>query len=178
MNRLTRPVALALTILLAGCSPMNIDDFQGKEPPLVLERFFDGDSEGWGIMQSRFGALQRQFRIDAVGRWDEAANTLHLTETYRFDDGQVDRLEWTIRRLDNGRYEGREPRLLEPAQGEQAGNAFHWTYRRNVPDAEGDTTLGFDDWFWLQPGDVLIARASVTKLGIEVATMSVFYRKR
>ncbi|MFO1037445.1 MAG: DUF3833 family protein [Geminicoccaceae bacterium] len=78
----------------------------------------------------------------------------------------------------HGRYEGREPRLLEPARGEQAGNAFHWTYRRNVPDAEGDTTLGFDDWFWLQPGDVLIARASVTKLGIEVATMSVFYRKR
>ena len=156
---------------------MEIDEFQGKQPALVLEQFFDGTSEGWGITQSRFGALQRQFQIEAVGRWVEAEQTLHLTETYRFDDGQVDRLEWRIVRLGDGRYEGSEPRLLEPAAGRQAGNAFHWVYRRKVPDRDGDYTMAFDDWFWLQPGNVLIARASLTKLGVEVGTMSVFYRK-
>jgi hypothetical protein len=100
-----------------------------------------------------------------------------LTETYRFDDGQVDRLEWRIRRLGNSRYEGSEPRLLDTAAGEQAGNAFHWQYRRNVPSRDGDYNMTFDDWFWLQPNDVLIARASLTKLGFEVGTMSVFYQK-
>ena len=156
---------------------MQITDFRGAQPELVLERFFSGNSEGWGVMQTRFGALQRQFRIDAVGRWAEGEQTLYLVETYWFDDGQVDRLEWRIRRLEADRYEGQEPRLLEPAVGEQAGNAFHWRYRRNVPDKDDTHTLGFDDWFWLQPGNVLIARTSVTKLGIEIATMSVFYRK-
>ena len=156
---------------------MKIGDFDNKRPILVLEQFFDGTSKGWGIVQSRSGTLQRQFQIEAVGRWVEAERTLYLTETYRFDDGQIDRLEWRIRRLEDNRYEGNEPRLLGSAAGDQAGNAFHWRYRRNVPSKDGDYNMTFDDWFWLQPGDVLIARASLTKLGFEVGTMSVFYQK-
>lgn len=108
--------------------------------------------------------------------WDEPAQTLRLTETYRFDDGQVDRLEWAILRQEPGRYEGREPALVGTASGRQAGNAFHWVYQRRSPVADG-TRLGFDDWFWLQPDGVLIARASVRRFGLEIATMSVFYRR-
>jgi hypothetical protein len=141
---------------------MKIGDFDDKRPILILEDFFQGSSKGWGIVQSRSGTLQRQFQIEAVGRWVEAERTLYLTETYRFDDGQIDRLEWRIRRLEYNRYEG---------------NAFHWRYRRNVPSKDADYNMTFDDWFWLQPGDVLIARASLTKLGFEVGTMSVFYQK-
>jgi hypothetical protein len=157
---------------------MKIGDFEGKRPNLVLERFFEGSTQGWGVMQSRFGAFQSQFRIEATGRWDDASQTLRLTEIYTFDDGHVDRLEWTIRKREAGRYEGREPRIDGTAQGEQAGNAFHWTYSRRVPAKDGsESTSGFDDWFWLQDEKTLIARASVTKLGVEVATLSVFYRK-
>jgi hypothetical protein len=129
-------------------------------------------------MQSRFGAFQSQFGIEASGRWDDASQTLRLTETYTFDDGHVDRLEWTIKKRDASRYEGREPRIDGTAQGEQAGNAFHWTYTRRVPARDGsESTSGFDDWFWLQDEKTLIARASVTRLGVEVGTLSVFYRK-
>ncbi len=156
---------------------MDIADFEGKQPELALEGFFAGRSEGWGVMQSRFGALQRQFQIDAEGQWDPETETLQLTETYRFDDGQVDELKWRIRRLSAQRYVGEEPRVVGTAEGAQAGNAFHWTYERDVPGPDGDRRLHFDDWFWLRPGDVLIARASVSKLGVEIATMSVFYRK-
>jgi hypothetical protein len=170
-------LALAL-VMLAGCTSMKIDDFANRTPPLELERFFAGRSEGWGVMQSRSGTLLQQFRIEAEGSFDEATQTLRLEETYRFDDGHVDVLDWTIRRLGPGRYEGSEPRLTGPAQGEQAGNAFHWTYRRDVPQKEGGPRrLAFDDWFWLQPGPVLISRASVSRFGVELGTLSVFYRK-
>lgn len=157
---------------------MKIADFAGKPPVLALERFFEGRTQGWGVMQSRFGTFQQQFRIEATGRWDAGAQTLRLTETYTFDDGHLDKLEWTIRKRDGGRYEGAEPRIDGTAQGEQAGNAFHWTYTRRVPAKDGsESSNGFDDWFWLQDEQTLIARASVTKLGVEVATLSVFYRK-
>ena len=165
-----------LVFCLWGCSDMKVEDFADRQPILVLETFFAGRTEGWGIMQTRFGTLQKQFRIAAEGAWDPDTRTLHLTETYRFDDGRVDRLEWTIRRGDDGRYEGREPRVDGTASGRQAGNAFHWTYRRRSP-AAGDRLLAFDDWFWLQPDGVLIARASVRRFGLEIATMSVFYRR-
>ena len=180
MDRIGRRQALALVLVtaLAGCGGMQIDDFTGSNrPDLVLEEFFAGPVEGWGVMQSRFGTLQRQFTIEARGSWDERERTLQLVETYRFDDGQEDRLEWRLTRVDERRYVGTEPHVVGEAEGEQAGNAFHWTYTRDVPGEDGSTRLGFDDWFWLQPGGVLISRASVTKLGIEVATLSVFYRR-
>lgn len=157
---------------------MNINDFTGKQPTFVLERFFEGRSQGWGVMQSRFGAFQQQFKIEASGRWDAAAKTLRLTEIYTFDDGHIDKLEWTVRKTGEGSYEGREPRVDGVAKGEQAGNAYHWTYTRRVPSKDGsESSNGFDDWFWLQDDKTLIARASVTKFGVEVATLSVFYRK-
>lgn len=167
---------IALAALVAGCGEMKVEDFAGREPAFVLEDWFAGPAEGWGVMQSRFGTLQRQFRIDAHGEWDADSRTLRLVETYRFDDGSEDRLEWSIRRLADGSYEGHEPRLVGAAEGRQAGNAFHWVYTRRVPGSDG-TRFTFDDWFWLQPGGVLIVRASVRRFGVEVATMSVFYRR-
>ncbi|MBD8554349.1 DUF3833 family protein [Rhizobium sp. CFBP 8762] len=157
---------------------MKISDFDNKTPKLVLEEFFQGQLEGWGVTLSRFGAFQNQFKISAEGRWDAAANTLALKEIYTFDDGHTDTLTWTIIKRDGGTYEGRETRIEGIAAGEQAGNAFRWQYSRDVPDADGQTSkLGFDDWFWLQQPDVLVAHASLTKLGVEIATMNVFHRK-
>lgn len=157
---------------------MQINDFTGRSPEMVLERFFDGRAEGWGIVQSRFGKLERQFRVQADGVWDGAAQTLRLKETWTFDDGQVDRLEWSIRRLASGQYVGKEARLIGEARGEQAGNAFRWKYTRRVPMPDSDERkLDFDDWFWLQDENVLISRASMSRFGIEFATISLFYRK-
>lgn len=157
---------------------MKIEDFASKRPVLLLENFFAGATQGWGVMQNRFGTYQSQFSIKAHGGWDAANSTLHLTEIYTFDDGHVDTLEWTITKKSAGVYEGHEKRIDGTAKGEQAGNAYHWSYSRRVPSADGsESTSGFDDWFWLQDDQTLIARASVTKLGVEVATLSVFYRK-
>ena len=58
--------------------------------------------------------------------------------------------------------------------GEQAGNAFRWRYTRRVPMSDGsDSRLNFDDWFWLQDGEVLISRAAIGRFGIEFAGFAV-----
>lgn len=158
---------------------MKIEDFAGKKPELALERYFSGQTRGWGVLQNRFGGFQRQFTIEASGRWDGPGRRLNLTESYTFDDGQLDRLDWTVVKQNDGRYEGRETRIDGTATGQQAGNAYRWTYTRRVPAKDGsETSLGFDDWFWLIDDDTLVARASVTRLGIEIATLSAFYRKQ
>jgi hypothetical protein len=158
--------------------PVEIARFAGRTPRFELEKFFSGKLEGWGYTVSRFNTLQNQFKILAKGKWDASISTLSLKETYTFDDGHKDVLNWTIVKRSGSEYEGREDRIDGAAKGEQAGNAFHWAYRREVPDNEGKTSsLGFDDWFWLQQPDVMVAHASMTKLGIEVARLSAFYRK-
>ena len=158
---------------------MDIAEFADTRPVFRPEEYFLGRTEGWGVMQDRFGILRRQFRIEANGEWNATDQALSLREIYRFNDGQVDQLEWTLRPVGSDRYTATEPRVEGVAEGVRAGNAFRWTYVRRVPQPDGgEQALTFEDWFWLQDADVLIARASVRRFGIELATLSVFYRKQ
>ena len=119
---------------------MKIKDFDGKQPNFKLEKFFSGKLEGWGYTVNRFNTLQNQFRIKAKGAWNSAQNTLSLTETYTFDNGYTDILNWKIVKQSSFAYEGREDRIGGVAKGEQAGNAFHWEYKRDVPDKDGNSS--------------------------------------
>ena len=156
---------------------MRIDQFLKNEPKLVLEQFFDGRLKGWGIVQDRWGRPQRRVTVEAEGVWDRSAGVLSLKENWTFDDGGSDRLDWTIRPLGEGRYKGQEPRLQGTAQGEQAGNAYHWSYRRSVPAGKGRRVLSFDDWFWRIDDHVVVVRASVRKFGFEWLNLFLMYQK-
>lgn len=159
---------------------MNVN-FQLKQdaqllwPTLRLEEFFDGAVTGWGVTQGRFGGLKNQFRIAAKGNWKARRSLLQLTETYSFDDGHIDTLTWKIEKGDGG-YRGKETRIPGFAEGKHDGNGLRWQYRRRVPQkGGGERLLSFDDRFWLQERDVLVSRASVTKFGVEIATISAFF---
>lgn len=157
---------------------MSIDDFKNTSPEFLPEEFFNGPLEGWGVVESLIGGLQKRSTIEAEGSWDAAAQVIRLTETYRFDDGHVDTLHWEIRKLGPGRYSGSEPRLDGQATGEQAGCAFHWQYTRETPQKDGSTTkLNFDDWFYRIDATACMVRGSAGRAGLPFATAHVTYRK-
>ncbi|CAN7694358.1 DUF3833 family protein [Rhizobium sp. LjRoot30] len=157
---------------------MKIEDFASKPPEFILEDFFSGRLRGWGIVLTRMGNLQNRFSIEAEGRWEASANTLSLKETYFFDDGHQDHLTWTIIKRSPSEYDGRETLIEGTAKGEQTGNAFHWTYHREVPASDGSKArFGFDDWFFLHDKNRMTANASLTKFGIQVATLNAFYER-
>lgn len=157
---------------------MKLEDFADREPRFILEEFFSGTLRGYGMTIGRLGGFQNRFTIDARGRFDPAANVLSLKEDYFFDDGHSDTLSWTILKRGENRYEGRETLIDGVAEGEQAGCAFRWQYARDVPDADGaKTRFGFDDWFILHDEKHMSVHASLTKLGVEVATIDAFYER-
>ncbi|WP_082352601.1 DUF3833 family protein [Rhizobium sp. AAP43] len=157
---------------------MKLDDFAQRQPAFILEEFFTGPIRGWGVTIGRLGGFQNRFTIDARGAFDAEANVLTLKEDYFFDDGHSDSLSWTIHKRSETRYEGREALIDGAADGEQAGSAFRWTYARDVPAADGSKTrFGFEDWFILHDESHLSVHASLTKLGIEVATIEAFYER-
>jgi len=124
------------------------------------------------------GALQSKFKIRARGAWNAASKTLVLKETYRFDDGHQDVLDWKIVKVSATEYVGHETRIDGEATGRSDGATFHWKYSRRVPSKDGDeTSFDFDDKFYLIDSKSLVARASVSRLFFEVATMSVFYTR-
>ena len=158
---------------------MNLSDFADQRPEMLPEKFFVGELRGWGVENSPFGGIGRRIEVEATGHFDVATQTLRLDETYRFDDGHVDHLEWRIHKLDKGRYQASETALLEPGEGEAAGSAFRLTYRRAVPQSDGSSTqLSFDDWFIQIDDDTVVVQASIRKLMIPVGSMTVTYRRR
>ena len=63
------------------------------------------------------------------------------------------------------------------AVGTTAGNAFHWKYDFNLI-VGGDTwRVHFDDWMFLQPGGVLLNRATVSRWGITLGTVFLSFER-
>lgn len=154
---------------------MNIEQFAGRTPELVLEHYFLGQTRAWGIFEDRFGALRRQFEVDITGTVE--GDVLTLDERFTFADGEVDRRVWTIRRIGANSYEGTADDVVGTAKGKVVGNALNWTYSVDLAMAERSVRVRFDDWLFLQPGGVLINRARVTKWGIEVGQVTLFFQR-
>lgn len=154
---------------------MKLDQFKDTEPKLALEEFFSGHVEAWGLFEDRFGALKRQFFVDIDGQWD--GETLTLREDFSYSDGVKETRVWTIKPMGEGRYEGRADDVIGQADGRAEGNALTWSYQFNLAIGGKKLKVDFRDWFFLQPGGVLVNRAEVTKWGVKLGEANIFFRR-
>ncbi|RVU33689.1 DUF3833 domain-containing protein [Hwanghaeella grinnelliae] len=169
-------ITLGATILiLAGCSNMDVTDFKNGEPTLVLEEYFDGKTLAAGLFQDRFGTVRRQFTVEIDGSWD--GETLTLVEDFDYSDGETERRVWTLKKLDAHRYEGTAEGVIGTASGAAYGNAFNWVYTFDLKVGDGTWRVDFDDWMFLQPGGVLINKATVSKWGITIGEVTLSFHK-
>jgi hypothetical protein len=163
------------TLTMAGCGTMNTEDFVGKEPSLDLFEYFAGSTMAWGLFEDRFGKVRRQFKADIQG--NVKGDVLELEEDFRFADGEVDERTWRIRRTGDNTYSGTAADVVGEAVGATAGNAVNWRYTMDLKLGDGTMRVKFDDWMFLQADGVLINRARVSKLGLEIGTVTLFFTK-
>ncbi|MEK9685456.1 MAG: DUF3833 domain-containing protein [Rhodospirillaceae bacterium] len=168
-------ITLLLTSILPGCSGMTPRDFAQSGPKLVIEEYFAGQTKAWGIFEDRFGTLRRQFTVLIDGKWD--GKTLTLDERFDYKDGEKDRRVWRITKKDKDTYEGKAADVLGVATGKASGNALNWTYEMDLKIGDGTLRVAFNDWMFLQSDGVLINRARVSKLGIDIGTVTLFFKK-
>jgi len=162
-----------LLIFLSGCESMKPTDFKDAAPRLIIEDYFAGETRAWGIFEDRFGRLRRQFTVDITGTWD--GRELVLDERFQYSDGERDRRVWTIEKTGPHTYEGRADDVIGKAEGQAYGNALNWRYDMDLKVGEGTLRVHFNDWMFLQPTGVLLNRARVTKLGVEVGTVTLAF---
>ena len=168
-------VILSFAVLLSACSGMKPEQFADGEPKLVLEEYFDGKVYAWGIFEDRFGQVKRQFQVDIDSRWD--GKQLVLDEAFLFDDGERSRRVWTITKHSNERYSGTAADVVGEAEGIASGNALNWRYQMMLKVGDGEWQVSFDDWMFLQPGGVMVNRAVVSKWGIELGQVTLFFAR-
>jgi hypothetical protein len=170
--------ATGLSALSAACATTPAEAPRaGAVPPLVLEQYFEGRTEAWGVVQNRSGTVQRQFKVDIDGTWDPATSTLVLDERFAYADGATDRRVWTIRKTGPGRYQGTAPDVIGVAEGLVQGNQLSWVYDINLTLDSRPVRVTFDDRMWLQSDGILINRAKIRKFGITWGEVLISFRR-
>lgn len=170
-----RIIVVLYLLLTSACTTMNINDFKNTAPKFVLEDYFQGRTRAWGLFEDRFGTVRRQFVVDINGTWD--GNILTLNEDFIYNDGEKENRVWVIRKTDNGRYIGNTANAVGDAEGSLSGNAFNWKYDFNLKVDDGNWKVHFDDWMFLQPNDVVINIATVSRWGLKVGTVFLSFQR-
>jgi len=176
MNKLRQAgVALLLLLTLAGCGSMDVKDFAGTEPRFRIEEFFAGKTKAWGIFEDRFGNLRREFVVDIEGYME--GDEFVLVEDFVYSDGETEQRVWRLKILDEHRYEGSAPGVTGKATGAAYGKAFHWTYNFDLKIKDRMVNVHFNDWMFLQPDNVVVNKATVSKFGITLGVATIFFQK-
>ncbi|MAF04518.1 DUF3833 domain-containing protein [Herbaspirillum huttiense] len=174
--RLWKGIALALlALVLGGCASQQISDYAGKTPVFDPAVFFKGRTEAWGMFQKRGGEVARRFHVVVTGTVD--GNTLTLDERFRYDDGETQTRVWTLVRQPDNSWRGRAGDVIGEAIGHTAGNALHWNYTLLLPVNDKQYEVQMDDWMYQMDERTLINRTSMSKFGVEVGQVTLFFRK-
>lgn len=171
-----KKLLFVLLAFLSGCSTMSIEDYQNSSPRFVLKDYFLGQTRAWGIFQGRNGQVERQFTVDITGQMQ--GDDLVLTEDFVYSDGETDQRVWTITKLDDHTYEGRAADVIGKAVGKSYGNALNWRYTLDLPYKDGTVKVKFDDWMFLQQDGVLVNKATMSKFGIKLGEVTLFFQRK
>ena len=155
---------------------MTITDVSQKKPDLILEQYFLGRTFASGIFEDRFGNVRRQFTVDIDGTWD--GRTLILTEDFTFDDGESETRVWTIEKMRPGSYIGTADDVIGVAKGTVLGNTLNWKYDMRLKVGGSRVKVHFDDWMFLQSNGVLINKATVSKLGLDIGRVTIAFTRK
>lgn len=164
--------------LLSGCATqLNGERYQSVQPAFDLFQFFDGPVKAWGLVQGRDGELVQRFTVMIEGRIEGDRLTLDETFEYDLGSGPATRT-WVIERGSEGIYQGTAGDVLGVASGQSHGNAFHWTYRMDIPVGDRTMEVAFEDWFWALDDRRIFNRSYVQKFGFDVAEVTLFMERQ
>lgn len=167
---------LALCIGLAGCGGVQVSQYSQQTPKLDLREYFTGRVLADGIFQKRSGEVVKRMHVVIDGRSE--GDLLILNEAFTYSDGKQETRIWTLRPDGPNRWKGTAADVDGEAFGEVSGNAFHWNYVLNLP-VDGTTyKVRFDDWMYLLDDKTLANRSYMSKLGVELGQVTLFFRKQ
>ena len=166
---------VGVALLVNGCATVTPQDYAREAPKLDLATYFNGKVDGWGMVQDRSGKVLRRMVVELDCRWN--GNEGVLDESFQWSDGKTEKRVWRIRK-DGDRYIGTAGDVVGEARGEAAGNALRWNYVLSLPVGESTYHMDMDDWMWMVDEKTLANRTTMSKFGVRLAEISIFFRKR
>lgn len=163
-------------VVLAACSGRpSLDHETLGGPKLDLETYFNGNLKAYGQFQDVFGKVRRRFEVDIKGEWD--GTTLTLTEDFVYEDKSTERRVWSLQKTGDDTWEGTAPGVIGSANGTEKGDTFNWVYSIDLPVPDGSLRADFDDWMWLLDEKRLLNRAYMSRFGVRIGEVIIFFEK-
>ncbi|GAB3249367.1 DUF3833 domain-containing protein [Chitinimonas naiadis] len=169
-------ITILLTYLLAACAGVDPQQYAHEKPALDLPTFFNGTLDAWGVFQKRNGQVTRRFTVEIRTQWQGDNGT--LDERFVYDDGEKQRRIWHLKRQADGSWRGTAEDVVGEATGLVVGNTLHWNYVLRLPVDGKEYEVSFDDWMWQLDGKTMMNRSSMSKFGIDLGEVTLFFRKR
>ena len=167
---------LAVTFSVAGCGSLPPEHFIGSTPIFDPMAFFTGRTHSWGVFETRSGQPSKRFDTAATGY--RKGDALLLDQTFTYEDGRTQQRHWRIRRVDDHRFEATASDVVGTATGEAYGNVFHWEYTVALKPGNPLFNVRLKQWMYLQDGgQVMVNRGTVSKLGVEMAQVTEYFRR-
>lgn len=163
------------SLLLISCGQVPVERYANEKPVLDLPTYFSGPVQAWGMFQDRSGEVIKRFHVDIQSRRE--GDKLILDERFVYSDGTRQRRVWTLTPDGTGRWIGTADDVVGEAIGYVAGNALRWRYHLNLPVGDSTYVVYFDDWMYLMDDDTLINRSVMSKFGIELGQVTLFFRR-
>lgn len=174
MKRLRISILAATWLGISACSS-SLDDYQNTSPKFDLKTYFSGDITAWGIVQDISQKTTRRFCVDIIGTWDQNRGTLH--ETFYFADGEEQIRIWQLEIGADGMVTGTAGDVVGTASGSANGMSFNWKYTLTVPVDGSEYDLHVDDWMFMMDTNRMMNRSYMSKFGVDVAEISIFFDK-
>ncbi|MBE1295064.1 MAG: DUF3833 family protein [Rhodobacteraceae bacterium] len=169
--------ALVLGVFLSACGRPDLGDETLSDKQLNLEEYFDGRTVAYGQFTDRFGTVRRRFKVEIDGTWD--GNTLTLVEDFQYADGGTEQRIWSLTKTGEESWQGTAEGVQGVATGEESGDTFNWRYTIDLPMPDGDTMrVSFDDWMWLLEDGRLLNKAYMSRFGVTLGEVTIFFEKK
>lgn len=174
MKRLRIAFLGSVFVFISACST-SLEDYQSTSPKFDLKRYFSGDVTAWGIVQDISQKTTRRFCVDIIGTWEGNKGTLH--ETFYFTDGEEQIRIWELEIDNKGFVTGTAGDVVGVASGSANGMSFNWKYTLTVPVDGSEYDLHVDDWMFMMDDNRMMNRSYMSKFGVDVAEISIFFDK-
>lgn len=161
-------------VAISSCSTP-IDNYRDSSPTFELKQYFNGDFLAWGMVQDYKSKITRRFCVELNGTWQGAKGT--LAEKFYFNDGEISYRTWQLTQYPNGVYTGTAEDVVGTAKGQQTGFAFQWQYNLLVPIDGKTYQFSMDDWMYQIDEQRLMNRTSMSKLGVKLAEITLYFDK-
>jgi hypothetical protein len=161
-------------LLIMSCS-VELSDYQQEKKPFDIKSYFTGNVIAWGIVQDHTNQVNRRFCVEIKGTWQN--NNGVLAETFYFNDGEISYRNWQLTKSHDGSYTGTAEDVAGIARGKHQGFAFQFQYELLLSVGDETYQVKMDDWMFQIDEYRVMNKTAISKLGVNVANVTLFFDK-